>query len=117
MESLDRGLSSETIWGSLSGEFVPGPSYRSEGSIPYDSDDLGRCIRLLDLIPEWRKRLTELSKAFPEWEPIVNNWERLEERYRKGERFSIKEGKPISWEEPAKEEPAEEEPVGSLEED
>lgn len=55
--STDTGVSSETLARQmlhLSGGFYSGP--------PSDADDRGRCIRLLELIPEWLPRLNEMVK-------------------------------------------------------
>lgn len=37
---------------------------------PYDADDRGRCIRLLNLKPEWWNRLDELSN-YPGWKEQI----------------------------------------------
>jgi hypothetical protein len=52
------------------------------GDAPYDPDDLGRCIRLLDIFPAWRARLGEVADAFPVWRPIAEAWTELEALYR-----------------------------------
>jgi hypothetical protein len=55
--SGDTGVSSETIAHHMLGH----PEPRMYGP-PSDADDRGRCIRLLELIPEWIPRLPELAK-------------------------------------------------------
>lgn len=40
-------------------------------SAPYDADDRGRCIRLLNKIPGWWDRLDELSGVSEEWEKQI----------------------------------------------
>jgi len=67
----DTGVSSKTIWGVMMGAEVYSPS------IPWDTDDFGRCYRLLQMIPEWRHRLTDVSEKYPEWKPLVDNWDEL----------------------------------------
>lgn len=54
--SDDTGTSSKAIarWFALKEMFVPSMP-------PSDADDRGRCIRLLELIPEWLPRLDELK--------------------------------------------------------
>lgn len=54
--SDDTGISSKTIarWFSLKEMYLPSMP-------PSDADDRGRCIRLLELIPEWLPRLDELK--------------------------------------------------------
>jgi hypothetical protein len=49
---------------------------------PHDADDLGRCIRLLDLFPAWRGRLVEVAAAHPAWAPLVGAWDELAALYR-----------------------------------
>src|ERR1035441_7297858 len=58
----DTGLSSETMCLYFISGRAPerlrgfsGPCY------PLDPSDLGRCLRLLDVVPEWRARLAEPS--------------------------------------------------------
>jgi hypothetical protein len=38
---------------------------------PSDSDDRGRCIRLLNLVPEWWSRLDEMAKVSEYWEKQI----------------------------------------------
>jgi hypothetical protein len=45
-----------------------------------DKDDVGRCVRLLDLIPEWRETMEKLL-AYPEWVHIVPKWAEIEQVY------------------------------------
>lgn len=54
--SGDTGISSEAICSHFTGN----PVLRS--SPPSDADDRGRCIRLLELIPEWLPRLDEMRR-------------------------------------------------------
>ena len=49
--------------------------------IPYDPDDFGRCFRLLEHFPEWKKRLPEVAAIFPKWEPMVAKWEQMSRLY------------------------------------
>lgn len=53
--SGDTGNSSRTIAGHMTGN--PTESHQMP---PSDRDDRGRCIRLLELIPEWIPRLKEM---------------------------------------------------------
>ena len=68
----DTGLSSLTIWGVM---MCHPPAWPS---IPADPSDFGRCFRLLELIPEWRKRLPRVSDIYPEWDGLVQHWPELE---------------------------------------
>lgn len=70
----DQGMSSRTLMGHMLGARLP------KGSInhPYDPSDLGRCLRLLALIPTWKPRMPEMAALSPEWAALVGAWERLE---------------------------------------
>jgi hypothetical protein len=50
---------------------------------PHDGGDLGRCILLLALIPEWRARIGEMRAVGPEWSALVDHWDELEALYYK----------------------------------
>lgn len=76
----DTGRSSITIWARMMGSAAP--SGRS--SPPLDSSDFGRCLRLLDKIPEWRPRLGEMSHQGPAWAALISHWDELERLYREG---------------------------------
>lgn len=81
----DVGSSSKTIWAVMLG-IDPG----NEGSHPHDPGDLGRCLRLLELMPEWKPRLPELAAQSPEWKALVERW---------GELASFMDGEVgIAWE-------------------
>lgn len=54
--SGDTGISSEALAAHMSGY----PNARMMP--PSDADDRGRCIRLLELIPEWLPRLNEMKQ-------------------------------------------------------
>ena len=76
--SWDTGISSLTIFSVLTGE----PLQCSRADTPKDPEDFGRCVRLLDVAPEWRNRLQAVADRYPEWEPLVKNWPELEALYR-----------------------------------
>lgn len=52
------------------------------GSVPHDSDDFGRCFRLLERFPDWRPRLAEVSARFPKWTPFITQWAEFEDLWR-----------------------------------
>lgn len=54
----DRGISSNAIAKHMTGVKVEGIFGMQP---PSDADDRGRCIRLLELIPEWIPRLKEMT--------------------------------------------------------
>lgn len=72
----ETGISSLTIWCALAGGRSDSYCY------PCDPDDFRRCKLLLDLIPEWRPRLGEVTKRFPWFAPFERRWEEFEELYR-----------------------------------
>lgn len=46
-------------------------------SYPSDPGDLGRCLRLLELIPEWKPRIQEMASTGPGWAGQVAIWDDL----------------------------------------
>lgn len=73
--SRDAGRSSETIWHVMTGHPV------KETGVPLDPADFGRCWRLLERFPEWKARMPEVERAFPQWRPFLREWPRLCELY------------------------------------
>ncbi len=73
--SGDTGISSETIMALFSG------TERDRPDTPSDPSDFGRCYRLLERIPEFRPRLQEVADKYPNWQPLVDNWEELRTLY------------------------------------
>lgn len=53
---------------------------------PSDGGDLGRCLGLLDAVPEWRGRLAEMKDIGPEWAALVDQWAELEAMHRAGDK-------------------------------
>lgn len=70
--SGDTGLSSESILKHMLG--------RTDGQngYPLDPDDLGRCLRLLEIFPEWKPRVGEMAQYSPGWAGQVAKWDELE---------------------------------------
>ena len=50
---------------------------------PHDGGDLGRCIGLLDAVPEYRERLSEMNSVGKEWAALIDHWPELESRWRR----------------------------------
>lgn len=44
-----------------------------------DSSDLGRCLRLLELFPEWKPRVGEMARYSAQWAALVERWDELAE--------------------------------------
>lgn len=62
------GMSSRAIWAHMMGT----PSECM--SAPSDPDDLNRCLLLIDLIPEWAPRMSEMAPHGPEWKALAPIW-------------------------------------------
>lgn len=72
--SEETGLSSKNICGYML-------SITVRQSVPWDIGDLGRCIRLLEKIPEWKQRMQQLGNAYPRWQPYADSWDELTRTY------------------------------------
>ena len=48
---------------------------------PHDSNDFGRCYRLLQAMPEWKERIKEMACLGKVWEKIADAWLELEALY------------------------------------
>lgn len=55
------------------------PPHRIEDrrAVPQDVDDFGRCVRLLESVPELRPHLSEMRIHGREWELLVLYWDAL----------------------------------------
>lgn len=71
---VDTGISSKAIWARMQGV----RSGDRWWNYPRDPDDLGRCLRLLAVMPLWRIRLGEMAAEGPEWAALVGAWDELE---------------------------------------
>lgn len=71
----DTGVSSMTIYSVMMGVPV------DRMDVPHDPDDFGRCYRLLQLFPAWRKRLDQVTEYYPIWSRMVEEWSALELLY------------------------------------
>jgi len=63
----DTGSSSKALWAFMMGR-------KTDGSYPHDPADLGRCLRLLELVPEWKVRIPEMASVSPYWAALVSRW-------------------------------------------
>lgn len=73
--SHDTGTSSKTIWSVMMGVK---PEW---ADVPLDVDDFGRCVRLLVVCPQFRTRLREVADKYPRWQPLIDNWDKLQRFY------------------------------------
>lgn len=53
-----------------------------DGFHPRDSADFGRCLGLLDAVPELRSRLSDMAAVSPYWTALVEHWDEIERRVR-----------------------------------
>lgn len=75
----DTGSSSLTIFSVLSANHAGAAMARCGWpSTPLDPDDFGRCYRLLLAFPAWRERLSQVVTVYPEWGPLVREWNQIE---------------------------------------
>lgn len=74
LASGDTGLSSEAIMLWLSAR-VKDETWGSH--TPSDPSDLGRCLRLLERIPEWKERMPEMAEAGGLWPGYVARWDEM----------------------------------------
>lgn len=70
--SSDTGSSSKAIAAHMSGNSHVGAS-----NYPSDPSDLGRCLRLLQKIPEWSGRISEMAQYSPGWAGLIANWGKI----------------------------------------
>lgn len=70
--SDDTGTSSEGIACHMTGTPI-----RDAWEGPSDPSDLGRCLRLLELFPEWKPRMGEMARHGNEWSALVPHWDDL----------------------------------------
>jgi hypothetical protein len=80
----DTGISSRTIYSVMMNQVPSFPVVQGYYNVPHDPDDFGRCHRLLVLFPEWRQRLPEVVDRFPEWGPMVREWDQLTKMFTTG---------------------------------
>jgi len=66
-----QGTSSLTIFSRMTGKEIEREDH------PHDPDDLCRCRRLLDEVPEFQPRLPEMAAVSPVWAGLVSAWDEL----------------------------------------
>jgi hypothetical protein len=80
LASGDTGISSETIFGVMTGQTMA-MARRYGYCPPSDPADFGRCYRLLKVMPSWRARLPEVAVKFRAWKPLIEAWDELTALY------------------------------------
>lgn len=88
--SGETGVSSKAILG-----VMVGTPPKSRFCYPHDGGDFGRCVGLLDAVPEYRDRLIEMKAICPEWAALVDHWTELEVMYRTKDKCLYKRMKQI----------------------
>jgi hypothetical protein len=76
LSSGDTGISSKALAAHMSGREdadTRGWGWRH----PSDPDDLGRCLRLIELFPEWKARIGEMAMHGPGWAGLVRRWDEI----------------------------------------
>lgn len=75
LASDDTGMSSKfmaAVLGGIGGKYA----------YPHDSKDFGRCVRLLDAVPEFRERMEMLRTHGKQWGNLLDCWDKAENAYR-----------------------------------
>jgi hypothetical protein len=75
--SGDTGVSSTALCAHMIGEKPEEDDY----SPPSDPSDLGRCLRLLEILPEWKARVPEMAVHGPGWAGLVEQWDTIVNLY------------------------------------
>ena len=70
----DRGISSETIFGAITGLTINSSKYP-----PADPSDFCRCYKLIKAVPKWKSELNKVSQLSKTWKNVIDNWDKLSE--------------------------------------
>ena len=62
----------------LAGLQFPGHRIPDEPAYPYDPSDFGRCMGLLDAVPELRLHIAKMAEYGKVWAAYVEHWDALE---------------------------------------
>lgn len=77
LASGDCGISSKCLVYAALGMFSTLRWF--DQSPPYDPSDLGRCLRMLKLMPWVRELAWPTLAASPRWKRVLDNWDKLAE--------------------------------------
>ena len=59
----------------------PGHRIKDEPAHPYDPDDFGRCLGLLEAVPELRLHIAKMAEYGKVWAAYVEHWAEMEALY------------------------------------
>lgn len=87
LNSDDTGSSSLYMaWCLSQGQFGYWQGHKQPAAAyPHDPDDLGRCIRLIEAVPEFGGKIPEMSHRGHEWLEVTTNWDRWVELHARGQ--------------------------------
>lgn len=77
----DTGMSSKALARTAAG--IP-PRTREGNSYPSDTHDFGRCVRLIEAVPEARAAVDLLATVGPVWAGLAARWDEFTEKHRAG---------------------------------
>ena len=66
----------------VAGLRFPGHRIPDEPAHPYDPSDFGRCLGLLDAVPEIRPYIAKMAEYGKVWAAYVEHWDELETLYK-----------------------------------
>ena len=75
----DTGVSSETMVAIYMGHTESKSHFRF--NTPWDAWDFGRCVRVVEQIPEIKEAFGKIGKLVPNFKNILENWDELLEVY------------------------------------
>jgi hypothetical protein len=85
LKSGDTGLSSRTIFATFTNRWEVLQGGKDDARPPLDSDDFGRCHRLLLRYPGWKADLGRICEVCPGFGPLVAVWPELEAMFVAGQ--------------------------------
>lgn len=80
--SGNTGASSKCMAAHLTGR-------ETDGNYPHDSGDFGRCVGLLEAVPELRERLPKMATCNRYWKAIIAQWAEIEDMPREEQREAL----------------------------
>lgn len=78
LASDDVGMSSKFMASVLSGQFM------AEFAIPHDTADFGRCVRMIEAVPELEGLIHKMCDHGVMWAAVADNWERWQQMVDEG---------------------------------